>query len=141
MINNGSYKQFDRSTLTDNELVGFRIGVDKELARRGINFIVGEFGEKIAIEFFNSTPKLPNLMAAATDEKNIDALSRDGDQYSIKTQMKAKKSSTIYPDAEHPDKQLFEYLLLVKLSTDYELINLFRFSWGHLFRPVHGISG
>ncbi|MEE9396745.1 MAG: hypothetical protein V3V31_06995 [Methylococcales bacterium] len=94
-----------------------------------MNFSVGEIGEKIAIEYFNSTPGLSNLIAAPTGAKNIDALSRDGDRYSIKTQMKAKKSGTIYPDTENPNKPLFEYLLIVKLSPDYQLQTLHYFSW------------
>ncbi|PPD40109.1 MAG: hypothetical protein CTY16_18245 [Methylobacter sp.] len=128
-MSNQNFESFDSTILSDNELLELRIKIDKELNQRGINFGVGEIGEKIAINFFNSTPKLPNLMPAATGAKNIDALSRDGDRYSIKTQLKAKKSGTIYPDVLHPDKQLFEYLLIVKLSSDYELKSLHRFSW------------
>ena len=120
---------FDPSDLSDDEMLALRIRLDAELIRRGVKFSVGEIGENIAIEYFNSTPNLPNLMAAPTGAKNIDALSRDGDRYSIKTQMKAKKSGTIYPDTADPDKQLFEYLLIVKLSLEYQLESLHRFSW------------
>lgn len=119
----------DTAVLSDDDLLALRIRLDMELTHRGINFSVGEVGEKVAIEYFSSTPGLPNLIEAPIGAKNIDALSRDGDRYSIKTQMKAKKSGTIYPDAEHPDKQLFEYLLIVKLSSDYQLKTLHRFSW------------
>lgn len=120
---------FDCSTLSDNELLELCILLDMELIIRGVNFSVGEIGEKVAIEYFNSTPGLPNLIEAAKGAKNIDALSRDGDRYSVKTQMRAKKSGTIYPDTRHPDKQLFEYLLIVKLSPEYQLKTLHRFSW------------
>jgi hypothetical protein len=119
----------DFTDLSDNNLLALRIQLDIELSHRGLNFNVGEIGEKVAIEYFNSNPGLSNLIAAPTGAKNIDALSRDGDRYSIKTQMKAKKSGTIYPDTENPNKQLFEYLLIVKLSPDYQLQTLHRFSW------------
>lgn len=122
-------KLLDPVHLTDEELLMLRIRLDIELSHRGMNFSVGEIGEKLAIEYFNSTPGLPNLIAAPTGAKNIDALSRDGDRYSIKTQLKAKKSGTVYPDAVNPEKQLFEYLLTVKLSTDFQLEALHRFSW------------
>lgn len=122
-------KLLDPVHLTDEELLMLRIRLDIELSHRGVNFSVGEIGEKLAIEYFNSTPGLPNLIAAPTGAKNIDALSRDGDRYSIKTQLKAKKSGTVYPDAVNPEKQLFEYLLTVKLSTDFQLEALHRFSW------------
>ncbi len=123
------YNSITPAVLSDDELLSFRIQLDTELTRRGINFSVGEIGEKVAIEYFNSTPGLPNLQEAQKGAKNIDANSRDGDRYSIKTLMKAKKSGTIYPDTAHPDKQLFEYLLIVKLSSDYQLETLHRFSW------------
>jgi len=120
---------FDSAVLSDNELLTLRIRLDTELTRRGINFSVGEIGEKVAIEHFNSTPGMPNLMATPTGAKNIDVLSRDGDRYSIKTQMKAKKSGTIYTDTENPHKQLFEYLLIVNLSPEYQLETLHHFTW------------
>ena len=120
---------FAPALLSDDELLDLRTLLDIELTSRGMNFNVGEVGEKVAIKYFNSTSGLPNLIEAAKGAKNIDALSRDGDRYSIKTQMKAKKSGTIYPDTANPDKQLFEYLLIVKLSSDYQLKTLHRFSW------------
>jgi hypothetical protein len=96
---------------------------------RGISFSVGEIGEKIAIDYFKSTPGLSNLIAAPTGAKNVDALSRNGERYSIKTIKKGKKTGTIYPDDQDPDKQLFEYLLIVKLHSDFTLDALYQFSW------------
>jgi len=72
---------------------------------------------------------LPNLIHAPIGAKNVDALSRDGDRYSIKTVQYAKKTGTIYPDAKNPEKPLFEYLLIVLLSINYELLAIYRFSW------------
>ena len=115
--------------LSDDELVSLRVNVEKEMHSRGITFSVGELGERLAIDFFNSTPGFSNLMAAPTGAKNVDALSRDGDRYSIKTVKKSKKTGTIYPDDHQPDKQLFEYLLVVMLTTDYSLEALHQFSW------------
>ncbi len=129
MTKEETYNLIVPAALSDNELLSLRTQLNAELTRRGMNFSVGEIGEKVAIEYFNSTPGLPNLQEAQKGTKNIDANSRYGDRYSIKTQMKAEKSSTIYPDTEHPDKQVFEYLLLVKLSLDYQLETLHRSSW------------
>lgn len=122
-------KSIDPVVLSNDELLALRVRLDAELTSRGVNFSVGEIGEKVTIEYFNSTPGLSNLIEAPKGAKNIDALSRDGDRYSIKTQMKAKKTGTIYPDTENPDKQLFEYLLIVKLSPYFQLEALHRFSW------------
>jgi hypothetical protein len=117
------------STLNDEGLISLRILVGTEMARRGISIDVGELGEKLAIEFFNSTPGLSNLMRAPKGAKNVDALSRNGERYSIKSILKAKKTGTIYPDSHNPDKQLFEHLLLVCLNSQYRLCSVYCFTW------------
>lgn len=117
------------SNMSDENLVLLRAKVDSELARRGISFNVGELGEKLAIAYFNSTPGLPNLLRAPAGAKNVDALSRDGDRYSIKAFMRAKKTGTVYPDDVNADKQLFEYLVVVSLDRDYQLSAIYRYSW------------
>ena len=78
----------DLNKVSDDELVILRAGIETELNRRGISFSVGGVGEKLAISFFNSKPGLPNLLQAPAGAKNVDALSREGDRYSIKTFMK-----------------------------------------------------
>ncbi len=99
------------------------------MRRRGVSFDVGEIGEALAIQHFNGTKGLPTLQAAPVGTKNIDAISRDGDRYSIKTRLKAKKTGTIYPDLSNPDKQLFEYILLVRINEEYQLESIHQFSW------------
>jgi len=117
------------SSLDDNDLVFLRILVGYEMSRRGISIEVGELGEKLAIELFNLTPGLPNLMRAPKGAKNVDALSRNGERYSIKSILKAKKTGTVYPDSHTPDKQLFEHLLLVCLNSQYQLSSVYCFTW------------
>jgi hypothetical protein len=120
--------------LSDNDLVMLRANVETELNKRGISFNVGAIGEKLAITYFNTKPGLPNLLQAPTGAKNVDALSRDGDRYSVKAFMKAKKTGTIYPDENDRDKQLFEYLVVVKLNTNYQLSAIYRYSWEQFVR-------
>ena len=55
--------------------------------------VVGELGEFYAIEFYCKNPKLPSLSIAPITVKNIDALSRNGEIYSIKT-VSSKKGTT-----------------------------------------------
>lgn len=124
----------DLNKLNDDELVILRANVETELNRRGISFSVGEVGEKLVISFFNSKPGLPNLLQAPAGAKNVDALSRDGDRYSIKTFMKAKKTGTVYPDEKDRDRQLFEYLVVVRLDTNYQLYAIYRYSWEEFVR-------
>ena len=62
-----------------------RADLEKEMKSRGLAFSVGDIGELLAIEYFCNSKVLPNLQAAPAGTKNVDALSRDGDRYSIKT--------------------------------------------------------
>lgn len=119
----------DIKSLTDSDLISLRAEIEAEMNRRGISFSVGEIGETLAINYFNSTKNLPNLQAAPTGTKNIDAISRDGDRYSIKTRLKAKKTGTIYPDNDNAEKQLFEYILLVQIDDKYKLKSIHQFDW------------
>lgn len=119
----------DLKSLNADELIELRIKVEREMHSRGISFSVGEIGEKIAIDYFKTTPKLSNLIAAPPGAKNVDALSRNGERYSIKTIQRGHKTGTIYPDDHDPDKQLFEYLLIVILHSDFTLDALYQFSW------------
>lgn len=114
---------------SDEQLIRLRAALEVEMRHRGVEFSIGDIGEKLAIDYFNSTPGLANLQAAPTGTKNVDALSRNGERYSIKTQWKAKKTGTIYPDDSNPDKQLFEYLLIVRLNDDLTLKSIYEFTW------------
>ena len=67
-----------------------------ELKDRGVlrtKNIVGELGEYFAIDYYNSNPQLPSLSIAPITVKNIDALSRNGEIYSIKT-VSSRKGTT-----------------------------------------------
>jgi len=114
---------------SNEALLALRLQIDAEMSTRGLTLNVGQLGEILALHYFNSTPGLPKLIVAAKGAKNVDALSRDGDRYSIKTALKAKKTGTIYPDGKNRNKQLFEYLLIVQLTPDYQLEAVYRYSW------------
>jgi hypothetical protein len=113
----------------DDELIALRIQLDKEFKKRGIKFSVGDIGELIAIKHFNNTAGLSNLQKAPNGTKNVDALSRSGERYSVKTIKEGGKTGTIYPDSGNNRTQLFEFILVVLLNDDYELLKFYRFSW------------
>lgn len=115
--------------LSDEKLLRLRARIDTEIRKRGLKFSVGEIGESLAIEHFNATANLPKLLRAPRGTKNVDALSREGERYSIKTVRDAKKTGTIYPDSVDPEKQLFEHLLIVRLTQALELEAIYRLSW------------
>jgi hypothetical protein len=122
-------KDGELKQLTDENLFRLRVLIDAEVRRRGLKFSVGEIGERLVIAHFNATKGLSKLLRAPTGTKNVDALSREGDRYSIKTILDAKKTGTIYPDSTDGDKQLFEYLLIVRLNRALELEFICRLTW------------
>lgn len=119
----------DLAGLADDDLVRMRARLDVEMRKRRIAFSVGAVGERLAVDYFRETPGLPNLQPAPTGTKNVDALSRDGDRYSIKTICNGKKTGTVYPDPDDPHKRLFEYLLIVRLSESWNLVSIHQFTW------------
>jgi len=119
----------DLTEKSDDELIFLRIQMDKEFKKRLIKFSVAEIGETLAIDFFNNKPGLDNLQRSQIGTKNVDANSRRGQRYSIKTIKDGNKTGTVYPDRIKKDNPLFEYLLMVLLNEDYELKSLHRFSW------------
>jgi hypothetical protein len=127
--------QIDLAGMSDDDLFFLRAALDVEMRKRQMAFSVGGVGERLAIEFFKANPKLPNLQPAPRGTKNVDALSRNGDRYSIKTYCNAKKTGTIYPDPNDKEKQLFEYLLIVRLGPDWMLRSIHQLSW-HTFVKI-----
>jgi hypothetical protein len=119
----------DVTGLPDQELIELRHEIEKEVRRRGLKLTVGDIGERLVVAHFSNTSGLTNLQIAPPGTKNVDALSRDGDRYSIKTVLDAKKTGTIYPDRNTPDKQLFEFLLIATLSEDQTLKSIHQLSW------------
>lgn len=130
----GAHPLNEMQLVSDGELISLRARLETEMRRRKIDFSVGDMGEQLAIEYFNSTPGLPNLLRAPRGTKNVDALSRDGDRYSIKTIWKGKKTGTVYPDPANSKKQLFEYLLVVRLNDSWGLASIHQISWGEFVK-------
>lgn len=107
----------------------------KELKRRGVlrtNNVIGELGEYLAITYYNKTPGLPNLSPAPIGTENIDAISRKGDRYSIKSTSNTT-TGVFYglepQDSHITDRQKFEYVIICKFDDDYELNLILEMDW------------
>ena len=60
----------------------------KELKKRKVietNNLVGDVGQFMAIEYYNKNSNLPNLDASPAGTRHMDAISRKGERYSIKS--------------------------------------------------------
>lgn len=127
--NKSSESLIDLTSLNDLKLLELRAAVDGEARNRGLSFNVGEIGEKLAISVFKERPDLPVLAPAPPGTKNIDAISREGNRYSIKTQQRAKKTGTIYPDKIDNERQLFEFILIVLINENFTLERIIELDW------------
>ena len=115
--------------LSDDELVLLRAKLETEMKERGVAFSVGNIGEELIFQHFNTTSGLPKLQLAPPGTKNVDALSRNGDRYSIKTVWQTQKTGVIYPDPDDENKQLFECLVIAHLSDELSLKTIHQFTW------------
>lgn len=116
---------FDK--LNDKELINVYGIWLEELKKRNIiksNNVVGEIGQFLAINYYNSNETLPNLCSTDNISPSIDALSNDGNRYSIKTTT-GKVTSVFYgfnePDSSNRQVKPFEYVIVVILNKDYSL--------------------
>src|SRR3989344_3243597 len=96
--------------------------------------IVGERGEFLAIQTYNGIPGLPNLQAAPEGTQNVDAISRKGERYSIKTMTLPGNTTGVFyglggpTDSQSPDKK-FEYVVIVIIDKNYKLKKMMELSW------------
>ncbi len=101
--------------------------------------IVGERGEQVAIDFYSNTPNLPKLQAAPESTQNIDAISINGERYSIKTITYPSKTTGVFfglnpKNSEEKDKQKFEYLLVVVLDKKLQPLKIIEASWETFYK-------
>lgn len=121
--------------LNTTELIQAYSGIIKQLKKRGVirtKNLLGDLGEYLAIEHFNNTAGMSNLQAAPAGTQNIDAISRNGERYSIKATT-GNLTGVFYglepPESTIPDKQKFEFVLIVKFDNDYQLEKIIQLDW------------
>ena len=105
-----------------------------ELKNRGVlrtKNIVGELGEYYACDFYNNNKNLPNLSIAPPGVQNIDALSRNGEIYSIETVSSKHGTTGSFwdPDSIKRNEQKFNYLLIVILDNSFSLDMILELTW------------
>jgi hypothetical protein len=126
--------------MNDYDLIGiYGVWLD-ELKGRGMirtNNVIGELGEYIAIKYYKENPKLPKLQAAPTGTQNIDAISINGDRYSIKSTT-GKITGVFYglnePDNESEEKQKFEFVIIVVFNKDITLNSIYEITWENFLK-------
>lgn len=117
------------------ELVKLYSQTIKELKERGVlrtKNVVGELGEYLVLEYYDQNPDLPSLNVVPVGTKNINAVSQNGERYSIKSST-GNVTGVIYglqpPNSNIPDKQLFEYVVICKMDDNCDLEGIYQLSW------------
>ena len=125
----------DIEKLSTEEIIKLYPKILKELKNRNViqsKNLIGEIGEYLAISYYNKNPNLPNLKRADASTKNIDAISRDGERYSIKSTSTGLTGTFwgLEPlGSEKKDKQRFEYVVIVRFDNDYALDSILEINW------------
>jgi hypothetical protein len=121
--------------LKNLDLVELYSEILKILKERGVirtKNLVGDIGEYLAIEHFNNSKGKSNLQFAPAGTKNIDAISRNGDRYSIKSTT-TNLTGVFYglenPESKEQDTQKFEYLLIVKFKENFVVDKIIQLDW------------
>lgn len=105
--------------------------------------IVGERGEFLAIKTYNETPGLAKLQAAPEGTQNVDALSRKGERYSIKTISEPGNLTGVFyglgdQEVINPEKK-FEFVVIVLIDKYYKPKKILEITWEQFlkFRRWH----
>jgi hypothetical protein len=91
------------------------------------NNLTCERGEGLAIEIYRKIPGEIKLQLAPPGTKNVDAISREGKTYSIKTVKSSKVTGTFQAD-DFTDKT-FDYLIVVFLDEYYQPLQILEAPW------------
>ncbi len=125
----------DINELKTEEIIRLYSEIIKELKYRNIirtNNVIGDLGEYLAISYYNNTAGLPNLSPAPVGTENIDAISRKGDRYSIKS-TSGHVTGVFYglepKGSEKQDQQKFEFVILCKFTENCELEMILEMDW------------
>jgi len=99
--------------------------------------LIADLGEYLATSHYCNTIGLPNLQFAPKGTKNIDAISRNGERYSIKSTSTTKTGSfwgLNPPGSEEEEIQKFEYVIVVIFNENYKLIKIVELNWNQFLK-------
>lgn len=123
-------------SLSDEETWTLYAYISLKLKERGLvrtRNIVGERGEFLAIKTYNETPGLAKLQAAPEGTQNVDAISRKGERYSIKTISEPGRLTGVFygigdQDETNPEKK-FEYVIVIQIDRHFRPKIMLELTW------------
>jgi len=128
------------NSLSDEEVILMNALSMSVLKKRNIvrtRNIVGDIGEYRVIAYYNATPNEPKLQLAPQGTQNVDAISRKGERYSIKSISEPSKTTGVFWGLKNPqelesgekDNRLFECVVIAVLTEEYEIKEILEMSW------------
>lgn len=130
----------DFSSLSETELMEAYGSILHEMRAKNLirtKNVTGDLGEYIVVDYYTKTKGLPKLQFAPPSTKNIDAISTNGERYSIKCTT-TNTTGTFWglqKDAEFLEtKPLFEYVVIIKLDKSYRMELMLELSWEAFFK-------
>ena len=125
----------DIEKLDTVELIDAYSRIIIQLKKRGIirtKNLLGDLAEFLVIDHFAKTPNLPNLQSAPAGTKNVDAISRQGERYSIKA-TSGNLTGSFWglnpPGNTSPELQKFEYLIVACFDDNFKLKKILQANW------------
>ena len=122
----------------DEELISVYAKWIKELKKRNIirtSNIVGEIGEYLAINYYNKATGLPKLVPAAISTKSVDAISSNGERYTIKTI--TTNTTGVFYGIDSFENKLFEKVIIIQLDKKFELKRIIEIDWNVFYQLKH----
>lgn len=105
--------------------------------------LVGDWGERLAIKYYNEDPMLPNLQAVRVGAKSVDAINMKNERYSIKaiTTKTTGVFNGLNDDGSNlPQERLFEYVIIVLLNKNLSLKAIYELDWSNFLLLKNGIK-
>lgn len=94
--------------------------------------LIGDMGEYLVIDYYNKTPGLPKLTIAPPGTKSIDAISRDGKRYAIKS-TSSTLTGVFYglnpPESSEPNEQIFDYVIIALFGDNFNITRIVELTW------------
>lgn len=124
-------------SLPDEELISSYNKLLRAFKSRNMirtNNLIGDLGEFIAMNHYNSSDDLPNLVLADPNERAFDAYDRDDDNVKFAIKSTSTNMTGIFwglegKDSEIVDRKILDYVIIVKFSTDYQLESIYQIDW------------
>ncbi len=130
----------DISNISTSNLIQAYSQILKELKLRGVirtKNLIGDLGEYLVLDHYNTSSRLPKLTLAAPGTKSIDAISREGKRYAIKS-TSSNLTGVFYglqpPGSTEENEKIFDFVIIAMWKEDFRLTKIIEITWDQFLR-------